>query len=183
MNETHLYNRFKLESELEPMKNDLNKLTVASLLFLLTLPTEAKDIDFSLGGGYPFIVIPEVSMANKDKTQRWHANYKAGLDDGFSLGLEQSMSHNNKHSIGIVVGAVGIRKESDRCVGQGINLDCILFDIFDEETINGLGLAYGYYFNRLNSTGWSIKVETGYGEGKESHEKHTSASLRISYQF
>jgi hypothetical protein len=162
---------------------DLNKFAATCLLFLFPLLVQAEDVDFSFGGGYPFIVVSEISIASEEKAQRWHANYKVGLDDGFTLGVEQSFSHNDKHSIGVIVGALGIKKENHRCQEQGSNLDCILSDIFDEETTVGLGLTYGYYFNRINATGWFLKVEAGYGEGKESDEKHADASVRISYQF
>ena len=54
---------------------------------------------FLLGGGYPYLVIPEVSLSANDDTQRWYANYKLGLDDGFSAGFEQAVSDNKKHAL------------------------------------------------------------------------------------
>lgn len=143
----------------------------------------ANELSFSLGAGYPFFVVPEVSLSNTDNTQRWHINYKAGLDDGFTFGYEQAVFSSKHHAFGAAVGAIGIREEDSSCDANQSSVSCIVSIIFDEETINGAALTYGYYFSGLNLSGWHVKFEAGYGEGSRSKEKHTSASIRLSYQF
>lgn len=165
------------------MKKMIHKLLVASVVFTASYATHANELSFSLGAGYPFFVVPEIALSNTDNTQRWHINYKAGLDDGFSLGFEQAVSGSNHHAVGAVVGAIGIHEDDDPCNDTQSQVSCIVANIFDEETINGAALTYGYYFNELNASGWHAKFEVGYGEGSQSKEKRASASLRISYQF
>ena len=70
--------------------------TVVSLLLLGPTFASANDISFSIGGGYPYFVIPEVSVASADLSQRWYGNYKIGLDDGFAVGFEQAISDVNR---------------------------------------------------------------------------------------
>jgi hypothetical protein len=167
------------------LKIIFRKTPTALLLLALSTTTAANGIDFSLGGGYPFIAVPEVSMANADQTQRWHFNYKIGLDDGFTIGFEQALSADKKHAMGLIVGALGVNEDEDRCADTESDLSCLVSKIFllDEETTNGVGLSYGYYFSGLNNVGWNVKFEVGYGEGSESHQKRSDASIRIAYQF
>lgn len=165
------------------MNKTMKKLLVTGLLLTPVHQSFANELSFSLGGGYPFFVVPEVSLSNADNTQRWHINYKAGLDDGFSLGYEQTMFNSSHHAMGAVVGAIGIREDDEPCDQNQSSVSCIVANIFDEETINGVAMTYGYYFKGLNSPGWHAKFELGYGEGTQSKEKRASASIRVSYQF
>ncbi len=165
------------------MKTNSKMPLLCSLLLLFTAPTLAKDLNFSMGGGYPFIAVPEVSITNTEQSSRLHLNYKAGLDDGFSLGFEQAISKNNKHAVGVFIGAIGIHEENSPCSAQAQAVDCLIDRLFDEEVTNGLGLSYGYYFGAINNQGWHLKLEAGYGEGQKSKVKRSDASIRISYQF
>ena len=143
-------------------------------ILLLTLSiascsTFANDVSFSIGGGYPYLVIPEVSLSANDDTQRWYANYKLGLDDGFSAGFEQAVSDNKKHAFGALVGAIGARDTDQECESStndvatdfANTLGCVIGGIFDEETTNGIGLTYSYNFNGLNSAGFRLELDVG----------------------
>lgn len=159
-----------------------NLLITGSLLIPSQLSL-ANELSFTLGSGYPFFVVPEVSLASADNTQRWHINYKAGLEDGFTLGYEQAVFANKHHALGAVVGAIGIHDQDTSCDTEQSFGSCIVSIIFDEETVNGAAFTYGYYFSGLNSSGWHLKFEAGYGEGSQSKQKRASASIRLSYQF
>ena len=165
------------------MNKQIRNLLITGVLITPIQLSFANELAFSFGAGYPFIVVPEVSLSNADNTQRWHINYKAGLDDGFSLGFEQAVFSSKHHALGAVVGAIGVREEDAPCANGQSSASCIVANIFDEETINGAAFTYGYYFSGLNSSGWHVKFEAGYGEGSQSKEKHTSASIRFGYQF
>jgi len=169
-------------------------------IFISTQPiiSQATELDFSMGGGYPFIATPEASIASDDKRQRWFANYKLGLDDGFSLGFEQALSTNNKHSFGILIGAVGARHINKPCtysdnytgdiaeeigsvIGQAFG--CALTGAFGDKTTNGVGVSYHYNFSGLNNSGWKLNFELGYGKVSGFDNKRTDGGINISYQF
>jgi len=164
----------------------------ASLLFIIVISNKATAVDFTLGGGIPFLVVPEVSLASEDEKQRWFINYKMGLDDGFSFGVEHGLGLDNKHAVGVLVGALGVKNNDDVCKDEksddiaenlGNAISCGLLIIFSEETTNGLGLSYSYNFNGLNQSGMRLRFELGYGEGSTSHEKRIDGGFVISYQF
>lgn len=172
------------------MKN--KSILSAGLLFLSLATNHASAVDFSIGGGWPFLVVPEVSIASDDTTQRGYINYKMGLDDGFALGFEQGLDQENHHAIGAFVGALGVQDKNTACPEEqsddlveslGSVFGCSLLIIFDEETTNGLGLSYSYNANGLNNAGLRIRFELGYGEGSSSHEKRVDGGFVISYQF
>lgn len=165
------------------MNKLIRNFLIAGALLTPTQLSLANELSFSLGAGYPFFVVPEVSLSNADNSQRWYINYKAGLDDGFTLGYEQAVFSSKHHALGAVVGAIGIREDDTPCDADQSSVSCIVSNIFDEESINGAALTYGYYFSGLNSSGWHVKFEAGYGEGSQSKEKRASASIRLSYQF
>lgn len=162
-----------------------------SMLFLgsLSLPNKASAVDFTIGGGLPFLVIPEISIASENNEQRWFANYKMGLDDGFSFGFEQGIDIENKHALGIFIGALGVKDDNRPCLQRTDKNDplkelgCAIFSVFDEETTNGLGLSYSYNFSGLNHSGMRIRFELGYGEGADSQEKRVDGGFSFSYQF
>lgn len=167
--------------------------TVVSLLLLGPTFASANDISFSIGGGYPYFVIPEVSVASADLSQRWYGNYKIGLDDGFSAGFEQAISDNNKHAIGLLVGALGNREVDTQCdesqnsdeltVAFANTIGCALAEAFDEETTNGIGLSYSYIFSGLNQDGWRLRFELGYGEASSDDDKRVDGGINLSYEF
>lgn len=165
------------------MNKPIRNILISGILLIPSQLSFANEVSFSLGAGYPFIVVPEVSVATKGNTQRWHINYKAGLDDGFTFGYEQAVFSSRHHALGGAVGAIGIRDDNTPCDADQSTVGCIVSNIFDEETINGAAFTYGYYFKGLNLPGWHVKFEAGYGEGAQSKEKHASASIRVSYQF
>jgi hypothetical protein len=156
------------------------------------LMNQAEEVSFSIGGGYPFFVVPEVSLASNEGEQRWFANYKMGLDDGFSIGFEQGID-DNKHAVGVVAGALGVQDNNRSCsnndldenIGSevGNQIGCAIAKAFNDKTTNGVGLSYSYNFNGLNNVGMRIRVEFGYGKASDSNEKRTDGGITISYQF
>ena len=165
------------------MKKLIGHMLITGSLLTPTQLSFANELSFSLGAGYPFIVVPEVALSSADNNQRWHINYKAGLDNGFSLGYERAVFSSKLHAFGAVIGAIGIREDNTPCDTEQSSVSCIVSGIFDEETINGAAFTYGYFFSGLNSSGWNVKFEAGYGEGSQSKEKRANASIRLSYQF
>ncbi|MGS0534883.1 hypothetical protein [Pseudoalteromonas sp. SaAl2] len=167
------------------------KLLIATTLLLTVTNSYANDVSFSIGGGYPYFVVPEVSLSTNEGNQRWYANYKIGLDDGFSIGVEHAISDNKKHAVGLVVGALGIQDNEDECRTDDESLSgsigsifgCALSEVFDEETTNGIGVSYSYLFRGLNEPGWRMRLDLGYGEGRDSNEKRPDAGITFSYQF
>lgn len=170
----------------------------ALTLCLMSALSQAQEVSFSIGGGLPFLLTPEVSYASPASGSRWYANYKMGLDDGFSAGYEKALDRDNKHALGIVVGAFAVRDDDRPCevadnnednlasqIGFEIGsaLGCALSKAFDDETINGIGLTYSYQFNGLNEAGWRVRFELGHGEGARSKENSTSGGFIASYQF
>ena len=156
---------------------------------LTTLPfiVKANDIDLTTGSGYPFLLIAEASIATGDRQQRWFGNYKIGFDDGFSLGFEQGLGAENKHAIGLFVGALGV-SDPDSCSNEDdefavVSLGCIIEEIYDDETTNGVGVSYSYNFNGLNNRGARIRFELGYGEGVDSGEERSDGGIIVSFQF
>ena len=176
------------------------KLLAYSAFIIATMPfmSHSADVSYSIGAGIPFFLVPEISLASSDGSQRWYANYKLSLDDGFSIGFEQSVSDNNKHAIGLLIGALGIQdddrpchadKKSDNDLADGVidviacSVVDVLNEVLDEETVNGLGVSYSYNFSGLNQAGMRIRMELGYGEGTNSNEKNASGGINFSYQF
>ncbi|MBB1435949.1 MULTISPECIES: hypothetical protein [Pseudoalteromonas] len=170
----------------------LNKLCLGALLTICTFSSNANDVNFSIGGGYPYFVIPEVSLSAAQGTQRWYANYKIGLDDGFSVGFEHALTSDKKHALGLVVGAIGAQDDGRECsdtddkdIGEAFGniFGCALSGMFDTETTNGVGVSYSYLFSGLNEGGWRVRFELGYGEGSNSNEKRADGGVSISYEF
>ncbi len=171
------------------------KIATAALISLLAftpISSNATDINFSIGGGLPFVFVPEVSLITKDNEQRWYLNYKASLDHGISAGFEHSITANNKHAMGIVLGTIGLQDDPRQCQSNENDsltdsiaeiFGCALAESFDEEVVNGLGISYSYNFNGLSNSGVQIRTELGYGEGRNSKEKSTRGGIIVSYQF
>ncbi|KPH64565.1 MULTISPECIES: hypothetical protein [Pseudoalteromonas] len=169
------------------------KLIFATTLLFLSGASHANDVSFSIGGGYPYVAVPEISLATNEGTQRWYANYKIGLDDGFSAGFEHALTSDKKHAVGFVVGALGVQDDGRQCpleseddsIGDAFGniFGCALSGIFDRETTNGVGVSYSYLFSGLNEGGWRVRLELGYGEGTNSNESRADGGVSISYEF
>ncbi|QSX33152.1 hypothetical protein JYB87_15705 [Shewanella avicenniae] len=160
-----------------------------------TLPAVAGETHFSLTGGLPFMVIPEVSYHPNDQ-QRWFANYKVGLDDGVSAGFEQAVDDNNRHALGIVAGALGVRNGHKEWCGSdsesgsvGYTMGCAigtaLAEPFDNHTVNGLGVSYSYNRHGLSERGLRVRLEWGYGRisGADFDKEGFTGGFAVGYQF
>jgi len=155
-------------------------------LLLLSSTVQANNSDnvhFSLGSGYPFFSVFEVSFPAMNNDQRWFANYKAGLDDGFSVGFEQQLSGNHQ-TLGFTLGAIGARDAvgCDENKGAGAII-CPFVEIFDSETTNGAALNYSYYFSGINNSGAKIRFELGYGQSAQANVNRFDGGIIVSYQF
>jgi len=176
------------------------KSTILSALMLcgasLLIPSQANatdnDVSFTLGTGFPYLGNLEVSMPAFEGNQRWFANYKVGVDDGFSLGFEHALDDDKHHAIGVMYGALGVINDDSDCPDSekdngesffGVVIGCALAAAFDWETVNGVGLSYSYNVNGLNNIGWRFRIEGGSGKGIESKKTSSSASFIASYQF
>lgn len=157
-------------------------------------PTDAQanDLSFTTGVGYPYFVTLEGSMAANNDQDRWYLNYNMGLDDGFALGFERGYGEGNNHAFGGFVGAVGMYNGDDCVVDKdednigalfGQTLGCALAEAFDDETLNGAGLSYSYYFSSINQSGWRVRLQAGYGKASKSDEKRGAGTIMVSYQF
>jgi len=49
------------------------------LISSVSLSSQASDLHFTLGTGYPFTLIAEGSMATEEGDKRWYSNFKEGL--------------------------------------------------------------------------------------------------------
>jgi hypothetical protein len=155
-------------------------------LFLLSSAAQAsnsENVHLSLGSGYPFFTVVEASLPAMNDDQRWFANYKLGLDDGFSVGFEQTLA-GNMQTVGFSLGAIGARDAvgCDENKGAGAII-CPIVEIFDSETTNGAAFNYSYYFSGVNSSGTKIRFELGYGQSNQANVKRFDGSVIISYQF
>lgn len=154
----------------------MRKSNIGLLVLVLMLPVNsAFGVDFSIGGGWPFLVVPEISGSPLSSDSRLFANIKIGQDDGFSAGFEHSIGRSKRHALGIVAGSIGIQNNNDNC-------RCFRL-LKDRETTEGYGLTYSYNFSGLNENGMRLRLEVGQGEGSDSKEKRNDGSVILSYQF
>lgn len=146
----------------------------------------ANDLRYSIGGGFPYVLSAEVAYVTNTGKRRWYGNYKAIFESGFSLGVESAVGPDNRHALGVYLGAVGLKK-GDGCGNEEIDdlltaVVCASVDIFDWETLHGIGATYSYSFNTLSQSGW--KVGAGLGYGWSSREINgVTGQLGFSYQF
>ena len=92
------------------MRKVFTGLALTALGLLSTNSAKANDFSFSVGSGYPYFATLEGSMATSDKSQRWFANYKMALDDGFSAGFEQGYGNGNggfEHAVSPIPSRLG----------------------------------------------------------------------------
>jgi len=162
------------------------KLLLLSSVLSLSSAVQANNADkihFALGSGYPFFSVFEVSLPAMNDDQRWFANYKVGLDDGFSVGFEQQLT-GNMQTVGFSLGAIGARDAvgCDENKGAGAVI-CPLVEIFDSETTNGAAFNYSYYFSGIHSSGTKVRFEVGYGQSNQTNVNRFDGSVIISYQF
>ena len=136
----------------------------------------ANEVNFSLGGGWPYVVVPAVSIEHSGF--EFYANYKIGLDDGFSLGVEKQT---NNHSYGVFVGALGARKTRSICDADST---CPPFRIAitDRKTTQGLGLSYEYRFTSSRQ-GWAIRAEAGYGHESKTDSNRFDGNIQLVHHF
>lgn len=146
-----------------------------SALICIPFTTLANGVDFSLGGGLPFILTPTVSTTHN--SIEYYANVKIGLDGGISLGAEKQYGN---HAYGVFIGAVGARKTESRCFNND-ECDFIILE-FREETTQGIGLSYEYRFSSTRD-GWAFRLEGGYGEESRHNEKRFDGSVQMVYHF
>ena len=171
-------------------------LVAALLAGVLNVNQQAEAVDFSAGIGYPFFLVPEVSITGSSGNHRLYANYKLGLDDGFALGIEQAIDNAGHNAVGVFAGAVGIyddgekdcnsadeQNASDVADAVGCAIASAMVEAFDDEAINGIGVSYSYNSNGLNNTGWRVRLELGYGKSDNSKEKSSGGAVVVSYQF
>ena len=174
-------------------------LLTAALLMGCAMPALAGETHFSLSSGLPYLLIPEVSY-HPNQDQRWFVNYKLGLDDGVSAGFEQAVSDNQRHALGVLVGALGVKNGhryicSEEAPGEdnqgkldelGCEVGYALFaGMFDNHTVNGLGVSYSYTGNGLGNAGLRVKLEFGYGriEDADFDKNGYTGGFSIGYQF
>lgn len=148
----------------------------------MSLPVCAQekgpDVQFSLGTGYPFFIIPQVSLLDEDK--KYYLNYKIGLDDGFTVGVDWLNGH---HSYGVFAGAIGARDAEVECNPDSFSCNLSNFFIFDDKTTQGIGLAYEYRFNGQAHKGWAVRFEAGYGEESRTDERRADGNIQVLYHF
>lgn len=159
-------------------KTDCMKKFVLGLVVLSCLPqvTIAEEINFSVSGGWPFILTPTVSTTYSD--MEFYANYKIGADDGFALGVEKQYGN---HALGVFVGAVGARDADYKCDDE---LSCPTFRIvlYEGKTTQGVGMSYEYRFN-TSRQGWALRLEAGYGKESKNNAKRFDGNVQVVYHF
>jgi hypothetical protein len=168
---------------------EFKKVTLAIVLFITFHHSisQAEGFSFSLGTGYPYLLVPEVSFNPEKSEIRWFANFKLGLGgEAISLGIEKTFSEDNRHSIGFLIGGIGQSDDETPCTqiyeGQCLLAGGLSFD-FDLENTNGFAAMYTYNSEGLNNSGWRYSIIFGYGEGENSGESKAGGSVNISYQF
>jgi len=160
-----------------------------TLIFFITFHhsiSKAEGFSFSLGAGYPYLLVPEVSINPEKSEIRWFANYKLGLGGpALSLGFEKPFSEDKRHSVGFLIGGIGQSDDETPCellYQELCALSGLAWD-FDLENTNGVAVMYTYNADGLNNSGWRYSVIIGYGEGQDSGESKADGSVNISYQF
>ncbi|MFT6529309.1 MAG: hypothetical protein ACJAZB_000952 [Psychrosphaera sp.] len=162
-----------------------------TLLLLLTLfqnQVSAKDFDLSLGFGTPYFLLTEVSTVISDD-YRAYVNFKMGLDNGVSIGLEKAVI-NDSHLIGLFAGSVGTQApdcyENETYTDfDGALSDVVkcAFGVIAQKTLNGVGVSYSYANNGINNSGFIIKFDLGTGTNSYTDGYQSSAGIALMYSF
>ena len=162
------------------LKSKVNRLTSSLIAGLvLALPGANVTADtFSAGGGWPFILAPTITLKQGNNIE-YYANYKLGLDDGFTAGVQWAEGH---HVWGGFVGAVGARKTDLPCGSDPANCPAFHIVITDRKTTQGLGLSYEYRFFGVKE-GWALRLEAGYGKASGTDAKRMDGNLQVVYHF
>lgn len=160
------------------------------LLLIIFYQTQAnaKEFDVSLGVGAPYFLVAEVSTAvNND--YKLYLNYKYGLDDGYSLGLDKAVFNDN-HLLGLFIGAVGTK--STGCVYNDSEdllndvskylVSCQLA-VIKQKTLNGLGVSYSYAYGGINNSGFILKLDMGSGTNSYIDGYQSTAGITVLYSF
>lgn len=162
-----------------------------TLLLLLTLfqnQVSAKDFDLSLGFGAPYFLVTEISTVISDD-YRAYINYKMGLDNGVSIGLEKAVI-NNSHLIGLFAGAVGTKAPDCNQNDTYTDFDDVIgdvvkcaFGVITQKTLNGVGVSYSYANNGINNSGFIIKFDVGTGTNSYTDSYQSTAGIALMYSF
>ncbi len=160
------------------MKSVLSRTQCISLLALIFISGagHSKELNMSLGGGWPYALVPTVAIEHRGL--EFFANYKIGLDDGFTLGVEKQFEH---HTYGIFVGALGARKTRENC---DLDSTCPPFRIAltDRKSTQGIGFSYEYRFSSTRQ-GWALRVEAGYGHESKTDANRFDGNLQLVHHF
>lgn len=132
--------------------------------------TKNEDIQISFGGGYPFLLVPQVAYQQNNIS--YYLNYKMGLDDGFSLGAQ---IHNNQHVYGAFIGAIGAKDAS--------SVDDSFFRLFEDQTTQGIGVSYEIRFTPQKNASWALRAEIGYGKESHTNTKRADGNIQLVYHF
>ncbi|MBD1581227.1 hypothetical protein [Pseudoalteromonas sp. S16_S37] len=155
--------------------------------------SQESKIGYSLGTGFPYVLNAEIGSYSEDGGMYFQVGQS--LDVGFTFGWERVISDNDKHALGLVVGAIGVKasdreseceKDKEPSVGGviGCAIGSAFLQTFDRKSIYGLGVSYSYSFSRAyHDKGWKMRVIAGYGEQRASKENEASASIAFRYQF
>ncbi|NOU52546.1 hypothetical protein HG263_18750 [Pseudoalteromonas sp. JBTF-M23] len=155
--------------------------------------TQQSTVGYSIGTGLPYFINAEIGSYSPEGGMYFQVGQS--LDVGFTFGWERVVSDNNKHALGLVVGAVGVKasnreieceKDKDPSIGGAIGcaFASAFSEVFDRRSIYGLGVSYNYSFARAyHERGWKMRVMAGYGEQRASKENEATASIAFRYQF
>ncbi|MGB3725835.1 MAG: hypothetical protein WA981_08720 [Glaciecola sp.] len=137
---------------------------------------QSNDVSYSVATGWPFVLVPTISIENNN--YEYYANYKVGVDDGFSIGA-QRVSGN--HVYGTFIGALGARSSNYACEADAL-CDSFVIRFTDRKTTQGVGVSYEYRINS-NKQGWAIRLEAGYGEESRNNDRRADANIQAVYHF
>lgn len=162
-----------------------NLIALVSLVAVLPKITLANDVVYSIGTGFPYLLSAEIAYITNAGKRRWYGSYKTGTDSGSSFGMESSVTKDNKHSLGVFWGAVGLKKgESCKPEEESTLTEvlCTLADTFNWESLDGPGITYSYRSNTMSQRGYKIGIGLGYGESRND-VKGVTGQVSFSYQF
>lgn len=169
----------------------LSALTLSSALFSATSNAE-EGWKFRMSSGVPHFITPEASYYDAESGRRYYGNIKIGADNGASVGVDFPVSANQKHSMGFVLGSVGVRDGDTVCREEDPNnlgevlgsiIGCGIAGAFDWENVNGVGVSYSYNFNKFGQSGWYTRFEYGYGKGQDTDRNLGAGSFFVGYEF
>lgn len=162
------------------MKKSVAMLGLGLTSLLFQSQAMAEQWNTTVGTGWPYAANLQFSKLTAD--HRYFLNLGVGADTGVSLGWEKLITPDNKQGLGVVIGAIGVKKASE----SGCDADAVLClsDLFDEESLYGVGASYSYAHHGFDKAGFRMNLIAGYGESITSRDADgLSASLTIGYAF